>query len=278
MIYSILILLLGFIHCQTSSSTNPNAALAALILNQNTNPSTNASTVVVLREEFADTVVSAPNHNGEVFRDKTKAVNGVRGEGCCSGSTDVFTLAQTGEAASMVLEWKDRKVKNGTGIDFVVFENPFQVGSNTSQIYIEPSIVEVSLDNVNYCGFNPVYTFSPATDYSRNPSHWSRFAGLKPVLYNDVSNKLSSSDIFDSSLAGGDGFDLDNLSSSNQFGIGCTETLKNSIQANGFIYLKITSATARINPSTGTFFVQDTAAMGLGPDIDGVAARYLEKR
>jgi hypothetical protein len=277
MIYSILILLLGLIHCKTSSTTNPNIALAALILNQNTNLPTNTTTTVVLREEFADTVVYAPNHNGDGFRDKTKAVNGVRGEGCCSGSTDVFSLAKTGESAILVLEWKDRKVKNGAGIDFVVFENPFQKGSSTS-VFMEPAIVEVSLDGVNYCGFNPEYTFSPATIYSQNPSHWSRFAGLNPVYYNDVSNRLSSSEIFDPALAGGDGFDLDNLSSSNQFSIGCSDSLKNSIQTNGFLYLRITSATARINPNTGDFFVQDIGAMGGGPDIDGVAARYLEKR
>jgi hypothetical protein len=262
-----------------SSSINQNLILGALVLNQRS-ITTSTNTVVIVPEDTADTVVSAPNHNGDsgVFRDQTKAVNGIRGAGRNSGSLDVFSLATTGVGASIVLEWKGKRILNGTGIDFIVFENPFLYNNTTSTVFMEPLIVEVSNDNTNYCGFSPNYVNSPETVYSNNPSNWSNFAGLTPVLYNIETNPLTQSELYTLSKTGGDGFDLDTLSANNDFNIGCNTTLRDSIRANGFIYLRLTSASARINPDTSNFFLQDSGALQGGSDIDGVIARYRTTR
>ena len=179
----------------------------------------------------------------------------------------------------MTLEWAGQKVTNGTGIDFVVFENPFYYGGNSSSVFMEAIIVEVSQDNTNWCGFGPDYTNGDETTYSTDPSTWSNFAGKTPVLYNRDTNALSATDIFDSAQAGGDGYDLANLSDSNAFGTGCNTTLRNDIRdTNGFTYIRLTAATDRTNADTGAAFVQDSGAFGGGPDIDGVAARHLTAR
>ncbi len=235
------------------------------------------NSVTLPPEDAADNVVSAPNHTGEGYYDKSRALNGVRGGGCCSGSTDVFSLSQTGIGASMVLEWKNKKVTNGSGIDFIVFENPFNINGNPSMVFMDPMIVEVSRDNVNYCGFLPDYTASTETEYSNDPSKWQNFAGKNPVLYNEETNRLTGSEIYNLSRSGGDGFDLDNLSSSNVFGIGCSASIASDIKSNGFLYIRLTSATDRTNPDSGLKFPKDSAAID-GSDIDGVFARYRSPR
>ncbi len=248
----------------TVSSADPKAL--ALLFAQYSPPKSN----FLLREEMADTVISAPNNNGESFRDQKSAINGVRGSGLYGGSLDVFSLTQSGTGAEIILSWSGREVYNGTGIDFVIFENPWMIGTDSNVLFIEPLIVEVSRDNVNYCGFNPGFS---SLQYSRNPADWVRFAGLKPVLYNEDTNRLSGDSLFDSSQAGGDGFDLNDLSDNNTFNTGCSTVVRDLIKNNGFKYLKLTSASSRINPFSNTNFPIDSASTS-GPDIDGVAARY----
>ncbi|MDX1960171.1 MAG: LIC_13355 family lipoprotein [Leptospiraceae bacterium] len=276
-----LFIFLTIYNCQNfSDKKNINKELGlALFLASRTN-STNNSSQSQIGKEFADTVTLAPGHDPNVeYQDKSKAVNGVRGQGCCAGSLDVFSLATTGTKATIVLEWEGKKIINGEGIDFIVFENPFQNGTNVNSIFMEPSIVEVSIDGTNYCGFDPKYENSDQNTYSKNPIHWTRFAGINPVKYNIDTNPLKENDLFNLSKSGGDGFDLSLLSNDNSFNIGCTNALKNSIQNNGFIYLRITSATARINSNTGNNFLQDNGSLdGKSTDIDGVAGRYIINR
>ncbi|MCB1176778.1 MAG: LIC_13355 family lipoprotein [Leptospiraceae bacterium] len=276
---NILTLMLPFfflLNCGGGNSPDRTAEL--LLLSQLTTgtASTTSNSSVTIPESFADTV-TYPTTSGQGFKNTNNAVNGVYGSGCCVGSLSVYSLDPTGDGASITLEWKGKKVTNGTGIDFVVFENAFQQGTNSNTVFMEATIVEVSNDNANYCGFSPNYTNSPETTYSNNPSHWSNFGGIKPVYYNESTNKLTGDDVFDTSKAGGDGFDLDNLTSNNYYNTGCSDSVKTSIQTNGFIYLKLTSASARINPDTGANFLRDSGAFD-GPDIDGAAARYLQSR
>ncbi|HMV44358.1 MAG TPA: LIC_13355 family lipoprotein [Leptospiraceae bacterium] len=270
--------LISLINCSTNKSSKGNSLLAAALLLSNSRASTSVSSQVTIPADTADTVTSAPGDTGSGFQDKTKAINGVRGGGFSTGSTDVFSLTSTGSSASIVLEWKGKRVLNGSGIDFIVFENPFQYNGNASSIFMEPIIVEVSQDNISYCGFSPDYTFSPETTYSTNPTYWKRFAGITPVLYNVETNPLSGNDLYDITKTGGDGFDLDNLSGANDFNIGCSTTLRDKIKSEGFVYLRLISATARTNADTGSNFLQDTGAFGGGPDIDGVIARYRATR
>jgi hypothetical protein len=272
-------IVLGLTACSSGKSNKSNSVLAAaLIMSQSTKSSISASVAVTIPSDTADTVTSAPNNTGSGFQDRTKSINGIRGAGLSSGSGDVFSLTATGATASMVLEWSGKRVLNGSGVDFIVFENAFQYNGNPSSVFMEAIIVEVSQDNVSYCGFSPDYTFTPETTYSTNPTHWKRFAGITPVLYNIESNVFSGNDLYDTTKTGGDAFDLDNLSATNDYGIGCSTTLRDKIKSEGFIYLRLTAATARTNADTGANFLQDTGAFGGGPDIDGVIARYRATR
>ncbi|MCB1172834.1 MAG: LIC_13355 family lipoprotein [Leptospiraceae bacterium] len=264
----------------TDSGDDDMEALGALLLSNGLNATAPtvtcpAGTSLPAGLTLADTVTSAPAHTGSGYKDKTKAVNGICGGGSATGGTDVFSLDATGSGASLVLEWAGQKVTNGSGIDFVVFENPFSISSSSSR-FMDPAVVEVSRDNVTYCGFGPDYTNAPETSYSTNPVHWSKFAGLTPVLLNQVTNPLTAADSFDPNKAGGDGFDLSNLVDTNQFGNGCSTVERNAIQTNGFVYIRIRSASALVNPDTGSAFVHD--AISDGADIDGVISRYMATR
>lgn len=274
--YIFIIFVLFFWGCESPSSTGNKNILLFLPLVLNSQTTVNAQ--ITIPEDFADTVVYAPNDNGTGFRDKNNAINGVRGAGCCSGSTDVFTLSKTGDGAQIVFEWKNNKILNGLGIDFVVFENPFRVGSeNSSTFFMEQLIAEVSIDGIKYCGFSPQYLAQDINKYSNIPEKWKGFAGMTPVLYNIETNPLTGDKIYDKSLAGGDGFDLQDLTSDNSFGIGCSEDISNKIKNEGFVYLRLVSATSRLIPGTSNYFPSDIASFD-GPDIDGVAARYRIKR
>ncbi len=231
---------------------------------------------------LADTVIEAPGHTGMGFYDQASLTNGIHGAGSDAGATSgIFSLDNSGPSSHVVLRWNGKKVKNGTGIDFVVYENAFNIGGNPATRFMDLIVVEVSNDNVNYCGFAPDYTNSPETTYANNPALWSRFAGRTPVLYNQTSNNLTAAELFQDNdanyapdLGGGDAFDLDQLSDSNYFGTGCTTALRDELKTNGFTYIKLVPANRRNNPDTGAVFVKD--AISNGPDIDGVVARYAE--
>ncbi len=269
----VIYIILGFIlltNCANPQSPLNLNPLFLVIANQTSPKTTLSCPLVPRREEFADTVTQAVS-SSDTFGNPSMSVDGVCGGGENSGSLDVFSLSQTGSGSSLVLSWGAKTIANQTGIDFMVFENPWRIGSDSTSIFMEAIIVEVSQDNVSYCGFNPNYT--QGNLYSRNPTHWQNFAGKTPVLYNDATNRLDSESLFNPSLAGGDGFDLDNLSDSNYFNIGCTTNLRDTIKTNGFKYIRLTSASARTNSNTGNPYPFDSAASN-GPDIDGVAARY----
>jgi len=270
------LLSIQLVNCgKISSPGEMQMAASILIMNSYSQPLTQSKSII---EDTADTVTDAPNHTGVGFRDSRLAVNGVRGAGSSSGSGDVFSLASTGTSASITLEWKNKRVLNGSGIDFVVFENPFNYSGENASRYMEAIIVEVSQDNINYCGFSPDYTFSNESTYSKNPQYWQRFAGITPVLYNMDTNPLYGEDLYTPQKAGGDAFDLDNLSSSNDYGIGCSTILRDKIKSEGFIYIRLTSATARVNPDTAQNYLQDSGAFSGGADIDGVIAKYRASR
>jgi glycine/D-amino acid oxidase-like deaminating enzyme len=148
---------------------------------------------------------------------------------------------------------------------------------------MEPLFVEVSNDNVSYCGFAPDYANAPETTYSNDAAHWLRFAGKSPVVYNiaNAATNFNAAELFtdatadgEGDIGGGDLFDLDNLSDSNVHTIGCNTTLRDELRTNGFRYLRLVSAARRINPDTGAAYVAD--AISSGPDIDGVVARSVE--
>ncbi|TGN17314.1 LIC_13355 family lipoprotein [Leptospira idonii] len=226
----------------------------------------------------ANTVVSASS-TVSGFNDSKKAINGVCGGGEFSGSLDVYALNLTGAGASMVVSWGGKTVKPVTGVDFVVYENPFRISETSDRYAFDPMIAEVSRDNVNYCGFTLTHDNTSST--LNKISSWQGFGGLRPVLYNMATKIFTLEQLFTSTgdgflTGGGDGFDLANLNASTPTTSGtCNGTLVTNIQTNGFLYLKMTSASAVNNPATSAPYVYPHSYDN-GPDIDGVVAKQVE--
>jgi len=189
--------------------------------------------------------------------------DGVYGAGDRAGNTDsVLSLGLSADNNNyIVLGWNGRLVVNGDGPDFAVFENAFQIGDSGDR-FMDPVVVEVSLDGDVWVPFPFDYTAPDETIYSPNPDHWRGFAGISPVRLNEADNPV---DPMDAALAGGDHFDLDDLSDAPE---------AQHIRQEGFYYLRLTAAATVINPDTGAPFVRDSAANG--PDIDGVYAAQVE--
>jgi hypothetical protein len=114
------------------------------------------------------------------------------GGGCCSGSLDVLSLGNGGE---IVLGFGDAVIADGPGADFIVFENPFQIGSDPSAVFAEIASVAVSGDGVSWHEFPCTALAAP----------WGSCAGWHPVYQNGVSATL------DPAVVGGDPFDLAEL-------------------------------------------------------------------
>jgi len=174
----------------------------------------------------------------------------------------VFSLGYASEEDNfVVLRWSGRRVQNGPGVDFVIFENGFLRGSGPDQ-FMDHLVVSVSRDGVRWVAFDHNYTAADETIYSWDPTHWPGFAGNRSVLLHEEENPV---DPFDPDLAGGDGFDLDALPDDGGEG--------SAIRRDGFVYLKLVSAPSTLNPDTGEPYVKDPISNG--PDIDGVYGRWL---
>ncbi|TGK11839.1 LIC_13355 family lipoprotein [Leptospira fletcheri] len=274
---------IGFsVSCQSKSESGSEVSIAALTqLLQGGGSGTTSNCRSFLPKEsgniyVGDQIVSAPANSGIGFKDSYCSANGVRGIDLFDGSLDVYTLDPSGVGALLVLGWSGKKVLPGPGIDFMVYENPFFIGvqNNTNpfnSVFLEPIVVEVGNDLTNWCGWNPTYTNSNPSVFSNDPSVWARFAGITPFVLNQESNPMTVSAVYNPDVVhgggGGDGFDLaePNFGAT---GSGCTGTLKNDLQTNGFLYIKLVPAIT-VQPS-----LPIPAGNGT-PDIDGVIARNL---
>jgi hypothetical protein len=116
------------------------------------------------------------------------------GGGYSQGSTDVLSL---GTGGSIVVAFTPNAIVDGPGVDFIVFENPFDVAGNPDALYAEPGEVSVSNDGVTWTTFPCTATTYP----------YGQCAGWHPVLSNP-DNCLSP---LDPSVAGGDPFDLHDI-------------------------------------------------------------------
>lgn len=232
---------------------------------------------------LADLVTEAPGETGSTFGNSLCAVNGVYGGGANKGSTDVYSLSSgdsqkcvAGEKC-IVLEWAGRRVLSGAGVDFVVFENPFNRTSGGR--FIEAVIVEVSENGTAWCGWNPAYTGETDSGVAQfsldiyDVTNYVDVAGLEPVLFNQLTWTDTAADVFDVAKAGGDHFDLDKASFGGS-GAGCNATLRDSIRASGFVYLRLTTANSR---SPASFPLPGDSFDQTG-DIDGVVARNVTDR
>lgn len=139
----------------------------------------------------AEVVSFTPGKNGGFGADQMPDVvlGPPKGGGTGMGSTDVVSLGVGGE---IVLAFGAWDVVDGPGPDFLVFENPFWIGSSPSNVYAELGEVSVSEDGVTWTTF-PCDTAAYTT---------STCAGWHPVLAN------AEIPADDPALAGGDPFDL----------------------------------------------------------------------
>ena len=117
-----------------------------------------------------------------------------KGGGCCQGSLNVLSL---GEGGSIVVEL-GQTIVDGPGPDFIVFENPFDIGGDPSKPNADPATVEVSVDGSAWFSFECTATAYP----------YGSCAGWRPVFTNPDTNAI---DPLDPSVAGGDPFDLADL-------------------------------------------------------------------
>jgi hypothetical protein len=207
---------------------------------------------------LADRVVDAPGATGEGFGDATLAVNGVHGGGNIAGSVDVYSLGYD-ERPYVVLGWTGARVTNGPGADLVVFENAFRTTWAADEWFMDPAIVEVSLDGETWVAFPHDYVATDETMYSPHEDDWIGFAGVTPVVFDSD----ETMDAFDP-LSGGDTFDLDALG---------TDGLAGEIRQDGFRFVRITSAAIVVNEDTGMVFPRERISNGA--DVDGIAARWL---
>lgn len=274
-----LIFFVSFSSCKKSTSASAEENLAALLplLNAQANASVCPKSPLPTDIYLATTVVSS-SANISGFSDSKKAVNGICGAGELVGSLDVYALDITGAGASMVLSWGGRTVKNVTdSLDFIVYDNSFRISDDSNTYAMDPSVIQVSIDGSNYCGFNPSYSGASVNVMDS----WTRFGGLRPVYYNMTTKPYTNEDLFINTggsflLGGGDGFDLDNLDPNDPNDTGCDATVANNIKSTGFKFLKITSASNVDNPNTpGSKFPWPPGSYN-GSDVDGVVAREIQ--
>jgi len=119
-------------------------------------------------------------------------LGGPEGGGCCAGSLKVMSL---GDGGSVTLGFGERVIRDGEGPDFLVAENPFEIGGDSDTLFAELARVEVSVDGEEFFEF----PCEPGSDESG-------CAGKTPVLANV--RKSPEVDPFDAVTAGGDAFDL----------------------------------------------------------------------
>jgi hypothetical protein len=119
-------------------------------------------------------------------------LGGPRGAGEAAGSLHVLSL---GNGGSITLGFADRRIVDGEGPDFIVFENAFWAGGDSDSPYAELGTVEVSADGEEWLAF-PCTALEPP---------FGSCAGWRPVLANVNDNEV---DPLDPAVAGGDAYDL----------------------------------------------------------------------
>lgn len=113
------------------------------------------------------------------------------GGGADQGGVDVLSL---GSGGTIVLSFEANPIVDGVGVDFLVFENPFDQGGDPTLPFAELAEVSVSDDGANWQAFPCTQTVYP----------YGSCAGWHPV-YSASNTSVSA---IDPLRAGGDPFDL----------------------------------------------------------------------
>ncbi|MGH7493143.1 MAG: FlgD immunoglobulin-like domain containing protein [bacterium] len=97
-------------------------------------------------------------------------------------------LLSLGTGGEIMLEFTDNYIIDGQGVDFTVFENPFYIGGDTSQPFIEAAFVAVSMDGQHW------------VEFPWDTTTFEGFAGVTPTKDNQNPT--------DPKVSGGNSFDL----------------------------------------------------------------------
>jgi len=151
-----------------------------------------------------------------------------------SSQSEIFSIGIGGE---IIVGFKNKILRNGDGIDFIIFENAF-VNSINNGIFAEPAIVSVSKDGINFIEF---------------PFDKDSLIGLAGITPTN-----GSVDAYKYPQSGGDGFDLS--------GIGL-DYIK---------YIKIKDTTLHISTLEKNNKFYNPEFLLSGFDLDAVLGLYLE--
>lgn len=146
--------------------------------------------------QYASRVVSYTKGNKGGFNEEklpSVVLGPPKGGGCCAGSLDVLSLGEGGE---IVLGF-DYAIVDGPGVDFLVFENPFEPAGDPTGVVAEPAEVSVSEDGVTWTAFPCTATKYP----------YGSCAGWRPV-YATAESPIEPER---PEKAGGDPFDLSTI-------------------------------------------------------------------
>ncbi|MFQ5674439.1 MAG: FlgD immunoglobulin-like domain containing protein, partial [bacterium] len=97
-------------------------------------------------------------------------------------------LLSLGHGGEIILAFNDNFIVDDEGVDFTVFENPFYLGGDTTQPFIEAAFVAVSMDGQNW------------VEFPWDTTTFAGFAGVTPTRDNQNPG--------DPTVSGGDSFDL----------------------------------------------------------------------
>lgn len=150
-------------------------------------------------DPFIDQVISfTPGSGAGYGSDQMPGIilGAPKGYGLLQGSLDTLSL---GSGGVIVLK-SATPILNGSGPDFIVFENAFYANGNPNAPFAELGEVSVSQDGSQFFKFN--------CQSANGAGGYPGCAGVSPVLANAEFNEL---DPLDPAEAGGDAFDLNEL-------------------------------------------------------------------
>ncbi len=117
-----------------------------------------------------------------------------------AAETSPEELVSLGDGGEIVLEFDRPAIVDGPGADFVVFENPFWVQGDPTDVWAELGEVSVSADGETW------HTFECDTE-TDEPGQWPGCAGWTPTKQYDPEKVIP----LDPEQTGGDAFDLADL-------------------------------------------------------------------
>lgn len=202
-----------------------------------------------------DNVVSF-NGTDQTGFERAKAFGPPLGAGQYQGSIDTFV---TGESNTAIFEIQNTKITDGTGADFKIFENGFEITGNAGHYSWDFAWVEISNDNTNWYAF-PISNTGSLTQ----PAGKAHLVGIKPVLVNYQTNSIDPR----LATAGGDAFDIADAGKITNRGDG--NPLNFTVD-----YGQTISEVRYIKVTDGSTYLPDNQVASNGTDIDAICAFHF---